>query len=89
LAPFFSDEKHEGEGHEGGKDSGFVSSLFNHNPEIPKLDLTKAEPQKEDVFSAKTFAETGVHPYISKALLEQVPGANPTTFEFTATTPAL
>jgi len=62
-------DKHHEDGYEGGsREGGFVSSLFNHNPEIPKLNLTNAEPQKEDVFSAKTFAETGVHPYISKAL---------------------
>ena len=68
VAAIADDKRHEG-GHDGGhgsKDGGFVSSLFNHNPEIPKLNLTNAEPQKEDVFSVKTFAETGVHPYISK-----------------------
>jgi len=65
----FSGDK--GEGHDGGsKEGGFVSSLFNHNPEIPRLNLTNAEPQKEAVFSAKTFAETGVHPYISKTLAD-------------------
>ena len=65
-----SGEKHEG--HDGGaKKDGYVSSLFNHNPEIPKLNLTNAEPQTEAVFSLKTFADTGVHPYISKALTDQ------------------
>ena len=55
----------------GGGTEGYVSSLFNHNPEIPRLELTSAAPKKEDVFSLRTFSDTGVHPYLSKALLEQ------------------
>jgi len=34
--------------------------------------LTGIEPRKEEIFSAKTFAETGIHPYIVKSLHEQV-----------------
>ena len=64
------DDGHGGGGGGGGTD-GFVSSLFNNNPEIPRLDLTNAAPQQEDVFSLRTFSDTGVHPYIAKALLEQ------------------
>ena len=60
-----------GGGGGGGGTEGFVSSLFNNNPEIPKLELTSAAPQQEGVFSLRTFADTGVHPYLSKALLDQ------------------
>ncbi len=68
------DDKRHGDGHGGGGGGGesYVSSLFNHNPDIPRLDLTNAEPQKEDVFSLRTFSDTGVHPYISKVCVDQL-----------------
>lgn len=63
--------KHHNDGENKSHLNSFVSSLFNHNPEIPKLNLTFPEPLREDIFSAKTFSETGVHPYIAKALHDQ------------------
>jgi hypothetical protein len=63
--------------------SDFISSLFNHNPEIPKIDLAGIEPKKEEVFSARTFADTGIHPYIVKSLQDQVKAAQNKFFKST------
>ena len=49
-----------------GKD--FISSLFNHNPDIPRLDLTNVTPLHEKVFTARSFSDVGVHPYLVQNL---------------------
>jgi len=47
----------------------FISSLFNNNPEIPKLELESGESsKKEGVFSTKALVDGGVHPYIAQTL---------------------
>ena len=47
----------------------FISSLFNNNPEIPKLELESGESnKKEAVFSQKALEDGGVHPYIAQTL---------------------
>ena len=47
----------------------FISSLFNNNPEIPKLELDSGESsKKEAVFSQKALEDGGVHPYIAQTL---------------------
>ncbi len=47
----------------------YISSLFNHNPEIPKVELSGASSQAtETVFSEKSLADGGVHPYIAQTL---------------------
>ena len=47
----------------------FISSLFNNNPEIPKLELDSGESsKKEAVFSSKALEDGGVHPYIAQTL---------------------
>lgn len=51
-----------------GKGGDFVSSLFNHNPEIPNLQLGSAVPVHEDVFTERTFEDIGVHPYLVQNL---------------------
>ena len=49
----------------------FISSLFNHNPEIPKVhddgeDAAAVEPVKEAVFASKAYSDpsVGLHPYL-------------------------
>jgi len=49
-------------------DREFVSSLFNHNPEIPSIEQKEFEATKEDVFSARTFSELSLHPHLVKNL---------------------
>lgn len=47
----------------------FISSLFNNNPEIPRLELASGEAsKKEAVFSQKALIDGGVHPYIAQTL---------------------
>jgi len=47
----------------------FISSLFNNNPKIPKLELDSGESsKKEAVFSQKALEDGGVHPYIAQTL---------------------
>ena len=47
----------------------FISSLFNNNPEVPKLQLSNEGPKaKEQVFSDKNLLEGGVHPFIAQTL---------------------
>ena len=51
------------------EDGPFISSLFNNNPEIPKLQLSNEGPKaKEQVFSDKGMEEGGVHPFIAQTL---------------------
>ena len=47
----------------------FISSLFNHNPDIPTLELAgNVEPVQEAVFTAKTFSDIAIHPHLVKNL---------------------
>ena len=47
----------------------FISSLFNHNPAIPQLDLdSQVVPLHEDVFSSNDFSSIGLHPYLIQNL---------------------
>ena len=47
----------------------FISSLFNHNPDIPTLELAgNVEPVPEAVFTAKTFSDVAIHPHLVKNL---------------------
>ena len=47
----------------------FISSLFNHNPEIPQLDLSSTVlPVQEAVFTSRSFDEVGIHPHLVKNL---------------------
>ena len=48
----------------------FISSLFNNNPEIPKLELSETDKKKELVFpkSQKELEDEGVHPYLAQTL---------------------
>ena len=48
----------------------FISSLFNHNPEIPQIEQTEFEPVKESIFSAKTFDQLNLDPHLVKNLSE-------------------
>ena len=52
-----------------GKGKDFISSLFNHNPEIPHLELAgNVEAVQEAVFTAKTFNDIAIHPHLIKNL---------------------
>ncbi len=61
----------DGEGQQGQGRKDFVSSLFRHNPEIPRLEPSGAAPgAREAVFTERGFSESGLHPYLVKALSE-------------------
>ena len=49
-------------------DKEYISSLFNHNPEIPTIEQSEFEPAKEEVFSAKTFDQLNLSPHLVKNL---------------------
>jgi len=51
-------------------DKEYISSLFNHNPEIPSIEQAEFEPAKEDVFSAKTFDQLNLDQHLVKNLSE-------------------
>jgi hypothetical protein len=61
-------KKEDTEGGNASSQSDFVSSLFNHNPEIPRLEQSEVKPLREEVFSAKSFGESGIHPYLVQNL---------------------
>ena len=46
----------------------YISSLFNHNPDIPTISQTEFEPAKEDIFSAKTFDQLNLDSHLVKNL---------------------
>lgn len=46
----------------------FISALFSHNPDIPRLDLTQVDPLHEKLFTARSFADVGIHPYLVQNL---------------------
>merc|ERR1719450_298886 len=51
-------------------DKEYISSLFNHNPEIPTIEQEEFEPAKEEVFSAKRFDQLNLSPHLVKNLSE-------------------
>jgi len=53
-------------------DREYISSLFNHNPEIPSIEQGEFDPTKEDVFSVKTFdqPQLGLDNHLVKNLAE-------------------
>jgi len=59
-----------GRPHDDQQDKEFISSLFNHNPEIPRIEQGKFETAKEDVFSAKLFDQLSLDPHLVKNLSE-------------------
>jgi len=52
------------------EDREFISSLFNHNPEIPRIEQSEFNPAKEEVFSAKTFDQLNIDPHLVKNLAD-------------------
>ena len=46
----------------------YISSLFNHNPDIPTISQTEFEPVKENMFSAKTFDQLNLDSHLVKNL---------------------
>ncbi|KAJ8038619.1 putative ATP-dependent RNA helicase DDX31 [Holothuria leucospilota] len=57
------------------------SSLFNKNPEIPKLDLSKVQQAKEEIFSIKLFTELKLHPYMVSNLEKEMGFEKATTVQ--------
>jgi len=53
-------------------DREYISSLFNHNPEIPRVEQGQVTPANEQVFSIKTFDDTKLNlsPRLVKNLAE-------------------
>ena len=48
----------------------FISSLFNHNPEIPSIQQGEVTAPTEQVFSLKTFDQLNLDPHLVKNLSE-------------------
>ena len=48
----------------------FISSLFNHNPEIPSIQQGEVTAPTEQVFSLKTFDQLNLDPHLVKNLAE-------------------
>eukprot|EP00095_Tigriopus_kingsejongensis_P011286 maker-scaffold14_size734282-snap-gene-2.22 protein:Tk11286 transcript:maker-scaffold14_size734282-snap-gene-2.22-mRNA-1 annotation:"atp-dependent rna helicase" len=53
-----------------GTPQDFISSLFNHNPDIPQLEAGQVEPLHEAVFTGHGFDQAGIHPHLVKNLLD-------------------
>ena len=62
-----SDKSHKPKSND---DKEYISSLFNHNPQIPSIEQAEFEPAKEKVFSAKRFDELNLSPHLVKNLSE-------------------
>ena len=67
----------QGQGGGGGGGGGkpeiegeFISSLFNHNPEIPSIQQGEVTAPTEQVFSLKTFDQLNLDPHLVKNLAE-------------------
>jgi len=52
------------------EDREFISSLFNHNPEIPRVEQGEFDPTKEEMFSAKTFDQLNLDTHLVKNMSE-------------------
>jgi len=50
------------------EDREFISSLFNHNPEIPRIEQGEFDPTKEEMFSVKTFDQLNLDTHLVKNL---------------------
>jgi len=50
------------------EDREFISSLFNHNPEIPRIEQGEFDPTKEEMFSVKTFDQLKLDSHLVKNL---------------------
>jgi primosomal protein N' len=64
-------ETHSKGGGKAKANNDFVSSLFNHNPEIPKLELSEdVQPVHESIFADDTISsfDNLVHPYLIQNL---------------------
>jgi len=48
----------------------FISSLFNHNPEIPSIQQGEVTAPTEQVFSLRTFDQLNLDPHLVKNLAE-------------------
>ena len=48
----------------------YISSLFNHNPEIPHMSLSAVEPLREEIFTSQSFSDVGIHPYLVKNMVD-------------------
>ena len=48
----------------------FISSLFNHNPEIPSIQQGEVTAPTEQVFSVRTFDQLNLDPHLVKNLAE-------------------
>ena len=62
-----------GSGGGGGKseiEGEFISSLFNHNPEIPSIQQGEVTAPTEQVFSLRTFDQLNLDPHLVKNLAE-------------------
>ena len=62
-----------GSGGGGGKseiEGEFISSLFNHNPEIPSIQQGEVTAPTEQVFSVRTFDQLNLDPHLVKNLAE-------------------
>ncbi|KAL3872229.1 hypothetical protein ACJMK2_040165 [Sinanodonta woodiana] len=51
--------------------TGFISSLFRNNPEIPKMDRIKVDTMMEEVFSAEFVQDLPLHPFMISSLTQQ------------------
>ena len=70
---------YQGQGGGGGGSGGggknevegeFISSLFNHNPEIPSIQQGEVTAPTEQVFSLRTFDQLNLDPHLVKNLAE-------------------
>jgi len=52
------------------EDREFISSLFNHNPEIPRIEQGEFDPTKEEMFSVKTFDQLNLDTHLVKNLAD-------------------
>jgi len=48
----------------------YISSLFNHNPEIPQLEFSNVQPVQETIFTTRSFQDVGIHPHLVKNLVD-------------------
>lgn len=46
------------------KSFGKISSLFGHNPEIPNIGQRLVKPINEPIFTATTFTDLNIHPFM-------------------------
>lgn len=54
------------------KSFGKISSLFGHNPEIPNIGQRLVKPINEPIFTATTFTDLNIHPFMVSILYTYV-----------------